>query len=99
MDKIKATITVTFLGFGPHRFFEEQISYSFCGLEGSDSILATWIQASSLCIRLAWLLGNVLGLITADRWRGMGSGAGFEDEPPWVGEVRTDNVLPEKHGK
>jgi len=47
-----------------------------------------------LCIRLAWLLGNVLGLITADRWRGMGSGAGFEDEPPWVGEVRTDNVLP-----
>ena len=102
MDKIKATITVTFLGLGPQRFFEEQISYSLSGLEGSDSILATCMQASlSLFLWLAWLfLGNIGLLITADRWRGMGSGAGAADELdpslPCAGEVRTDSVLPEK---
>ena len=102
MDKIKATITVTFLGLGPQRFFEEQISYSLSGLEGSDSILATCMQASlSLFLWLAWLfLGNIELLITADRWRGMGSGAGAADELdpslPCAGEVRTDSVLPER---
>lgn len=96
MDKIRATITVTFLGLGPQRFFEEQISYSLSGLlEGSDSILATCMQASlSLFLWLAWLfLGNIELLITADLWRGMGSGE-LDPSLPWVGEVRTESVLP-----